>query len=228
MFQVIKQKGKLSSRVADELEQSIMNKRFVAEQPLPSEARLCKSFGVSRTVVREAIQQLKSQGIVHSIPGSGNYISKNDTGNLKRSMSLLAKLNEDTPLHHEMLRLRELLEIECIKEACRNEGTELLKSLNWYLDEMLASTDDINAFGVADYTFHLVIMKASGNTLFCAIWESLYDDFLKVSQKVYAVQGAMDRVCSEHAVMIKAIESKDEVQASTLLREHIQQTKDGI
>ena len=127
MFKEVSGKEKLSLQVAKELEKSILDKRFLPEQPIPSEARLCQSFGVSRTVVREAIQQLKSQGIIYSIPGSGNYISRNDTSNLQRSLSLLASLNLDTPLYSEIIQLRELLEVDCIQTVCKSENKNLVE-----------------------------------------------------------------------------------------------------
>ena len=221
-------KEKLSSSIAHELEQKILNKEFVAEQPLPSEARLCDYFGVSRTVIREAIQQLKSHGIIHSITGSGNYVSKNNTTDLKRNITLLAKLNEGTRLYHEMLQLRELLELDCIKMACKNSTPELIKVLKQHMKTMAASHHDFDAFAKADHAFHLELMKASGNELFCAILESMYENFVQVSRKVYEVKGALKRVTKEHQLILQAISKKDELKAVEILAQHIQQTKDGI
>lgn len=228
MFHAIDRKNKLSTQVAHELEQSILSEQFIADQPLPSEARLCTSFGVSRTVVREAIQQLKSQGIIHSIPGSGNYISKNSTTDLQRSLSLMTKLNEGTPLYHEILQLRELLEIECIEKVCHSHSDSLLIELKHQQQIMDQNFSNFTVFGKADHSFHLSIVRASENTLFHAILESLYDNFLKVSQKIYEVKGALNRICKEHAQIISAIEAKDSELAANLLKQHIQKTKDGI
>lgn len=221
-------KEKLSSSIARELEQKILRKEFMAEQPLPSEARLCEYFGVSRTVIREAIQQLKSYGIIHSVTGSGNYVSKNNTSDLKRNITLLAKLNEGTKLYHEILQLRELLELDCIKMACHNSTPELVKNLRSHIKTMAESHHDFDAFAKADHAFHLEIMKASGNELFCAILESMYENFLQVSRKIYEVKGAITRVTREHRLILQAISKKDEQEAVKLLGQHIQHTKDGI
>ena len=228
MFKEVSGKEKLSVQVAKELEKSILDKRFLPEQPIPSEARLCQSFGVSRTVVREAIQQLKSQGIIHSIPGSGNYISRNDTSNLQRSLSLLASLNLDTPLHLEIILLRELLEVDCIQTVCKSENAELIKTLESHVENMRQSFDDLKKFGRIDHSFHLSIIKASGNNLFFTILESLYDAFVEISMKVYDSKEMLETLCNEHSAITEAIKKQDSDLASELLHKHIHLSKVNI
>jgi GntR family transcriptional repressor for pyruvate dehydrogenase complex len=225
MFKTLNDREKLSAQVAKELEKSILDKRFVPDQPIPSEARLCQSFGVSRTVVREAIQQLKSQGIIHSIPGSGNYISRNNTSNLQRSMSLLASLNLDTPLYKEIIELRELLETDCIRTVCQNPDDSLIKTLETRIEEMRNNFDDLEKFGRLDHSFHLSIIKASGNDLFFTILESLYEAFVKISMQVYSSKEMLANLCDEHAAITQAIKNQDADLASTLLLKHVQQSK---
>lgn len=225
MFNSLNRNEKLSVQVAKELELSILNKKFLPEQPIPSEARLCESFGVSRTVVREAIQQLKSQGIIHSIPGSGNYITRNDTSNLKRSMSLLANLNQDTPLYLEILQLRELLESDCIKTVCTIENTELVTKLEKLVEEMRSNCSAPDKFSQLDHQFHLSIIEASGNSLFSTILESLYDSFVQISIKVYDSKETLTDLCDEHQAITDAIKNNDPEQASSLLNNHINKSK---
>ncbi|MDD7986385.1 FadR/GntR family transcriptional regulator [Lentisphaera marina] len=228
MFKAVSGKEKLSVQVAKELEKSILDKRFLPDQPIPSEARLCESFKVSRTVVREAIQQLKSQGIIHSIPGSGNYISRNDTSNLQRSLSLLASLNLDTPLYSEIIQLRELLEVDCIKTVCQTSNEDLVQTLESHVENMRTKFDSLEEFGRIDHAFHLSIIKASGNNLFYTILESLYHAFVEISMKVYDSQEMLETLCNEHAAITEAIKNQDADLASRLLLKHIHLSKVNI
>ena len=222
------QKAKLSQQVALKLEEKILNKEYLPEQAIPSEARLCEAFGVSRTVIREAIQQLKSQGVIYSIPGSGNYISKNDTSSLKRSMSLLANLNQDTPLNLEILQLRELLEIDCIKTVCQIDNTKLVTKLDRLVQSMKDNCSRPQEFSKIDHDFHLNIIKASGNTLFSTILESLYDSFVQISQQVYESKETLEELCLEHQAITQAIKDKNSQKASQLLHNHINKSKQDI
>ena len=64
----------LSDRVAHAIGADIRASRLVAGDRLPTEASLVKQFGVSRTVVREAVSRLKSLGLVESRQGSGAFV----------------------------------------------------------------------------------------------------------------------------------------------------------
>jgi GntR family transcriptional regulator len=49
---------------------------WLPEQKLPSEAELCERFGVSRTVVRQAIKELENQGHLTTAKGKGTFVAK--------------------------------------------------------------------------------------------------------------------------------------------------------
>jgi GntR family transcriptional repressor for pyruvate dehydrogenase complex len=65
---------KLSEQVARKLMAEIRSGRLAPQDKLPTEAVLVQQFGVSRTVIREAISQLKSLGLVASRQGSGMFV----------------------------------------------------------------------------------------------------------------------------------------------------------
>lgn len=67
--------GRLSDRVAGVLAARIASGVFEVGQRLPTEVQLQQEFGVSRTVIREAVHQLKAQGIITARQGSGMYVS---------------------------------------------------------------------------------------------------------------------------------------------------------
>ena len=67
---------RLSDRLAARLIGQIESGRLQPGQRLPSEAQLAATHGVSRSVVREAVHQVKSRGLVRSRQGSGVYVSQ--------------------------------------------------------------------------------------------------------------------------------------------------------
>lgn len=77
-FHRVKRQGSLSAHVADQLETLIVQQKIVAGQKLPTKNRLCESFGVSRTVVREAITHLKSLGLVETRRGVGTTVLRSN------------------------------------------------------------------------------------------------------------------------------------------------------
>ena len=65
----------LASNVAKQLEKQISTGRIAVGDKLPTENALCDLFGVSRTVIREAITQLKSLGLVETKRGVGVFLT---------------------------------------------------------------------------------------------------------------------------------------------------------
>jgi len=50
------------------------------DRPLPTEAALCKEYGVSRSTVRQAFAPLINDGLVSRVPGKGTYLSQGNSG----------------------------------------------------------------------------------------------------------------------------------------------------
>lgn len=63
-----------SSHIAHVIETMIAEGRLRAGDRLPTEAQLCEQFDVSRTTLREAIQMLRSNGLLDVTPGRGSYV----------------------------------------------------------------------------------------------------------------------------------------------------------
>jgi GntR family transcriptional repressor for pyruvate dehydrogenase complex len=76
MFKKVSAGLSLSDKVARDLLQKIESGESPPGTKLPTEPELSKQFGVSRTVVREAISRLKNEGMVDSQQGSGVYVSE--------------------------------------------------------------------------------------------------------------------------------------------------------
>jgi len=66
----------LFAQVKHSLRQDILDKRLRAGQKLPSEAQLQLSFGVSRITVRQALSELKSEGLIETINGKGSFVTR--------------------------------------------------------------------------------------------------------------------------------------------------------
>lgn len=62
-------------RLSDDLRAALKEGRFQQENPLPTEAELAETYGVSRQTVRRAFQDLVGEGLVYRIPGRGTFPS---------------------------------------------------------------------------------------------------------------------------------------------------------
>lgn len=73
----LKDSGALHQQVKDAIIQLINNGEYKPDSQLPTEAEFCEKYGVSRTTVRSALQQLSAEGYVYRKRGSGTFVSAN-------------------------------------------------------------------------------------------------------------------------------------------------------
>ena len=114
MFNSIVNK-KVYEKVIEQIQDSIFRGEFKNGDKLPSERELSEQMGVSRTSIREAIRVMETMGIIESKQGEGNFICSNINKSLIEPLSLLFKLNNGS--WHEVIELRQALELEAVKFA---------------------------------------------------------------------------------------------------------------
>ena len=84
----VQEPGKLSDRVADELQRRILQRELEPGTFLPTEVELCEMLGVSRSVVRDAIRALVTRGLVSVRQGSGTMVRTPDDSALSQAILL--------------------------------------------------------------------------------------------------------------------------------------------
>lgn len=211
----------LSDSVAQQLLDKIENGVFATGSKLPSEAMLSEAFGVSRTVVREAISRLKNEG-VQPQQGRGIFVTAN--ANIRPLRIDYAEANLPGSVFH-LLALRRAIEAEIACEAALNRSEADLVQI----DEALARIDeevDEGQDGVrADVAFHRAIAQATGNPYFLKTLEFV-SQYLEAATRITRTNeaGRADfsrQVHEEHQVIVAAIRLRDPLAAGHAARAHI-------
>lgn len=209
-----------SSEVVTALEQEILEGTLHPGQRLPSEEKLCERFNASRTVIREAIQQLRGRGMLRTLKGSGSYIAKPSLDNLGSALETYTVLTpEDSFL--ELIDLRILIETECARLAATNAGERDIGGIQDALEQMGKASDDRTAFSHADITFHLAIAKASQNTLYATILRGLERRCIDYATINRGSGNWHDGVIATHHSIFQAISDGDADAASAAMRRHL-------
>jgi GntR family transcriptional regulator, transcriptional repressor for pyruvate dehydrogenase complex len=188
---------------------------------LPSEEQMCEEFGASRTVVREALQQLKAMGVVRSRSGSGTFITEGCLNHLSQSLALYSSRAGDVADWTELLEIRSLIETECARRLAR-EGTPATLAPAWEaLETMRRSVGDLKDFGAADVRFHRAIVEASGNRLFATVHQALGPMTLRFTFSTYRTLAQTAAKFAEHEAIFQAILGHREDEAAELMRDHL-------
>ncbi|MQT11570.1 FadR/GntR family transcriptional regulator [Segnochrobactrum spirostomi] len=150
----------LAERVVAALSEDIEKGRLAAGARLPTEPDLAASFGVSRTVIREAVARLRADGILVSRQGAGVFVTDSP---LQRSFRIRDEEVTSGIALREIFELRLCLEVESAALAAVRRTEADLEALGHWLREM-DRTKHGEDFGVAaDVEFHRTVALASGN-----------------------------------------------------------------
>ncbi|WP_367998338.1 FadR/GntR family transcriptional regulator [Cobetia marina] len=222
--QRVSREGSLSQAVLEQLERRITSGDVSVGSKLPTEGELCDAFGVSRTVIREAITHLKSLGLVETRRGVGTTV-------------LRAKPVESRPAKHispttvedilQVLELRLILEPEAANLAALRHDSSDRRTLESLHANFLAARATQSHSGAEDFAFHYAIVKAAHNPFFDRFYEPLSDSVIPRSKLLStdidteATQRYLYLVHEEHARILEAILDRDGPGAREAMYQHL-------
>lgn len=214
----------LADRVVAALQEDIEKGRFEAGARLPTEPELATSFGVSRTVIREAVSRLKADGIVVSRQGAGVFVS---AAPLQRSFRIRdAEVGSGVALR-EIFELRLCLEVEGAGLAAVRRSEADLSVLRHWLQEMDRTKLGEDLGVGADIEFHRAVAAASGNGKvadFQRYLSLLLHQSVTVARSNTLTQKGpahVDSVIGEHGDIYRAIEAGSAANARSAMRRHL-------
>ena len=193
---------------------------------LPPEREMARRFGVSRTVVREAIRALASRGVVSVRPGSGVFVAGAHASAATESLRLLV-LGSAELSYERVHEVRETIEVRVAGLAAERASDDDLASLREALARLDAAVtgDD---YARADGEFHLVVASLAHNQLFRIILEAIGDIMTEVRRRVAYVPSARRRVTADHRRIAEAVIRRDAVAAAQAMEEHLAHSRDIV
>ncbi|USE80760.1 FadR family transcriptional regulator [Cupriavidus gilardii] len=212
----------MSDTVAQQLLKQIEIGSFAATGKLPTEAVLAQQFGVSRTVIREAISRLKNEGVVEPRQGSGVFVKEH--GAIRPLRIDYAEAIEPSSMPH-LLAVRRAIEAEVAAEAARRCTDRDIAEI----DVALANIDEAAAAGrdgvAEDVAFHRKIAAVTGNPYFIKTLNFL-NQYLEagvaVTRRNEATRDDFSRqVREEHAAIVDAIRARDPMAARNAALTHL-------
>jgi DNA-binding GntR family transcriptional regulator len=175
-------------------------------EPLP-ESRLSKLLGISRTPVREALQQLAQEGLVQIIPGRAVTVAAH---------SVQEVLN--------VVHLRSLLEPELVRLAAETIAGQALDDLWQSLADMETAieNDDREGWSKADTRYHEILGEACPNELLSEMTLQMRNRVHHLAVVDSQTNPSRLAACTrEHREIVEAIGAKDPQSAEVAMRQHI-------
>jgi GntR family transcriptional repressor for pyruvate dehydrogenase complex len=214
---------RLSDRLAALLARQVQQGELKPGDRLPTEPQLAAAHGVSRTVVREAVHQLKSRGMLLSRQGLGVFVAAPPAHQpLDFDPSILGSLDAVM----QIVEVRRALEGEmaalAARRATRAQVLALRRALKAIDDAVAAGRDGVDE----DLAFHHCVAEATGNPQFTRLLGFL-EQYLREAMRVTRGNEARhvrfrDAVRSEHHALVDAIAAGDVARARRVAAAHME------
>lgn len=187
------------------------------------ERELALQLGVSRPIVREALRGLSMMGVVEIRERVGTVVCQPDVSVLADVFAF--SLAQVPDAIDDVMQARIALECQAIRLACQRATTADVERMREALDAIEATVNDADDGGLADFDFHLALVRASKSDtivqLYGALATLLTRSHRDRRQLVGAQDGAMKRtVVEDHRRLLEAVIAGDEDRADQALRKH--------
>jgi DNA-binding FadR family transcriptional regulator len=222
------QRRKLHHEVSARLMHRIKNGELKPGDQLPSERDLMEALGVGRVAVREALQDLARSGIVEISHGERARVATPTASLLIEQVAEgarhLLRIQPETLDH--LKQARAFLEIGMVRLAAEKATAADIEKLQAALEMQRRALIDIDQFMKQDMLFHREIATISGNPIFPAIVQALFDWARAHYLSIVRAPGVEQLTLSEHQKIIDAISAKDAVGAEKAMSDHLNQAND--
>jgi DNA-binding GntR family transcriptional regulator len=204
----------LTEQVADSIRQAIFSGSFELGERL-NEADIADRLHVSRGPVREALTQLRQEGIVTMSWHRGAFIMELSAADVS-----------------ELYSLRTVLEVFAIRQAAGAATTADLEAMNAVLAAMSKAGDDQSDFDMIqlDVQFHDELYRAAHHDRLGTAWSSIRSQVLLslLVKRHTSNEYYRDLVIAEHQLLFDLVSSRDADACEVALTEHISATYERL
>ncbi|WP_353463430.1 GntR family transcriptional regulator [Mammaliicoccus sciuri] len=199
----------LKSQVLQEIKQYILDKGMTEGDRLPTERAFTEMYGVSRSVVREALSYLEHTGVIETVQGRGTVIKAPDISSLVEGFLFSFQVANGSK--NDLLSLRIIFECAAIEEIVKldKDITDL---------KAIVNEDVINHYE-NDKAFHQTLLSATGNVLFEQLSSVIQSYFYHIEEEGKEINYIQTN--EMHKKIIDAIANKDVQLAKELMTTHL-------
>lgn len=184
---------------------------------LPGERELAKALGVSRTVMREALQSLQAIGVLDIQPGNGVFVTAVSFENLTRHLGFAIQRQPHQMDH--LVEARIIFERGVLELVAQNATPEQINSLEEVIKRMEKAATREEEFET-DLEFHRRLVQMTNNPVLME-FTSLLTRFFREGREVVGQGKTIQEDAKEHRKLINALKKKEVARAQAILEKGI-------
>ena len=218
----LEREPRLYEKVVDKVLDLISSGAWKPGFRLPPERELSEAFGVSRTVVREAVKALEARGVLESIPGGGVSVRLADYNMVSRSLQTYMQLSNRVDFEIRLNEVRRVLEVEMVALAAARRTPEQLAQLHEICQQMRVKGHSAKQMAELDFRLHVTLAEATQNDLFkvllTPVIHQLRDQIVLTWEDF---PRPVDLVFEQHEAIVTAVEKGDPEAGRQAMIKHL-------
>jgi GntR family transcriptional regulator, transcriptional repressor for pyruvate dehydrogenase complex len=190
---------------------------------LPSETRLAEMFGISRTIVREALVRLAADGITEARRGAGSFVKRRPSARLGSHMPM-----QNLAATMGSYEVRFVLEAEAARLAAIRRSSEQMAVIERAMAALTIALRSSGPAHVEDMDLHRAIFDATANPIFLSSFDHMHDEIDRILRAGVDISrsrppSAINAMIEEHEMIVDAIRAQDGDAAALAMRWHLSQ-----
>ena len=228
MFEPVHDNRALSEKIIAQISDALVAGELKPGDRLPPERELAEQFGVSRTVIRDAVKTLAGRGILHVKHGAGIFVTTSEENAIGR----LGALSDILPLQGVRLRdlfeIRKVLEAEGAEWAARRRNDYHLERLRGILEDAHRNSENLEVLSERDAQFHVAIAEASQNLVLVRVMLTLLDLLAQSRRESLSIPGRAELSLKDYERIVEEIEAQRHEGARETMLEHLTSVESAV
>lgn len=214
---------RMPARIYSDILNRIIDGEYKEGERLPTEHALAERFATSRPTVREALAQLRADGIIATRHGSGTTVVRRPDPDVRRFAPL-----ETLSDIRRCYEYRAVIESGAAALAAEKADDEDIAAIRHEWDNLQTIVETSGIGAKDDFAFHLAVARASKNQFFVAGLSSIQEQMvfsMNLSRNLSLVKSIERQriVQQEHLEVLEAIQQRDPARATRAMRDHLEQ-----
>ncbi|MFX1675146.1 FCD domain-containing protein [Paraburkholderia sp. A2WS-5] len=212
----------MPARIYSDILSRIIEGEYKEGERLPTEHMLAERFATSRPTVREALAQLRADGIIATRHGSGTTVMRRPDPDVRRFAPL-----ETLSDIRRCYEYRVVVEAGAAALAAQKADDADVAAIRHEWDNLQTIVETSGIGAKDDFAFHMAVARASKNQFFITALSGIQEQMvfsMNLSRNLSLVKSIERQriVQQEHLEVLEAIQAHDSGRASRAMREHLE------
>ncbi|MCP3709990.1 FadR family transcriptional regulator [Paraburkholderia sp. CNPSo 3274] len=212
----------MPARIYSDILNRIIEGEYKEGERLPTEHMLAERFATSRPTVREALAQLRADGIIATRHGSGTTVMRRPDPDVRRFAPL-----ETLSDIRRCYEYRVVVEAGAASLAAQKAEDEDIAAIQREWDNLQTIIETSGIGAKDDFAFHMAVARASKNQFFITALSGIQEQMvfsMNLSRNLSLVKSIERQrlVQQEHLEVLEAIQARDAERAATAMRAHLE------